>query len=65
MFTHFAGDMCQNLVLIVKHYSKHGAWKDDLDGAFQFNGLFSAQNIEKSVNVGGNEGQFRRRSFSS
>jgi hypothetical protein len=49
MFTHFAGYMCQNLMLVVKHDPKHGSGQNSLDCPFQFYWLFGAHKIKKNV----------------
>jgi hypothetical protein len=45
MFTHLSGNMCQNLVLIVKHHPKHCSGQNGLDRSFQFYRLFGAHTL--------------------
>jgi len=46
MFAHLAGDMCQNLVLVVKDNAKHGSGQDSLNCPFQFDRLFGAHRMK-------------------
>jgi len=47
MFAHFAGNMRQDLVLVVQHDAEHGPRQDGLDGPFQFDWLFGAHGMKK------------------
>jgi hypothetical protein len=45
MPAHFAGNMGEDFVLVIQHYSKHCARQNRLNRPFQFNWLFSAHTI--------------------
>jgi hypothetical protein len=48
MFAHFAGNMRQDLVLVVQHDAEHGPRQNGLDGPFQFDWLFGAHRMKKN-----------------